>query len=163
MLFQLLFDTNPAPLASASTGPNGVAIAFIALVALVLVGGILAIRRSFSSGTSNWEEAERKRFQKAWNELVQLANVGGAPGRKLAIIEADKLVDTVLRKVGFPGETMAERLKVAEYQYPAIKQMWTAHRWRNQLVHEAHFTLTERQTSEAIKAFEAVLRAFKAL
>lgn len=142
---------------------NGIAMAFVALVAVVLIAGGVWIRRTLSSGASNWEEAERKRFQKAWEELSQLAKVGGAPGRKLAMIEADKLVDTVLRKVGFPGETMAERLKVAEYQHPAIKNMWTAHRWRNQLVHEAHFTLTERQTLEALKAFEAVLRSFKAL
>lgn len=163
MLFQLLFDAQPAPISASGDGLNGIAIAFIALVGLVILGGVIWIRRTMSSGSSNWEEAERKRFQKAWDELQQLAKVGGAPGRKLAMIEADKLVDTVLRKVGYPGETMAERLKVAEYQHPLIKNMWTAHRWRNQLVHEAHFTLTERQTQEALKAFEAVLRSFKAL
>lgn len=163
MLFQLLFDTNQTPIASSGGGVSGIAIAFVVVVMAVFAVGIVLIRRAMTSSASNWEEAERKRFQKAWDELTQLAKVGGAPGRKLAMIEADKLVDTVLRKVGFPGETMAERLKVAEYQHPAIKNMWTAHRWRNQLVHEAHFTLTDRQTQEALKAFEAVLRSFKAL
>lgn len=164
MLFQLLFDAQPSPssLARDQVG-GGVGLLFLLVLVVAMVAVVWFVRRTRSSGTSNWEAAERKRFQKAWEELNQLAKQGGAPGRKLAMIEADKLVDTVLRKRGFPGETMAERLKVAEYQHPAIKHMWNAHRWRNQLVHEAHFSLSERQVREALQAFEAVLRSFQAL
>lgn len=162
-MFQLLFDTNSTPMVSENAGASGIATLFILLVVAVFFLMAAWIRRAASSNSSNWEEAERRRFRKAWDDLSQLAKVGGAPGRKLAMIEADKLVDTALRKVGFPGEGMAERLKVAEYQHPAIKQMWTAHRWRNQLVHEAHFSLSERQVHEALRAFEAVLRSLKAL
>ena len=83
--------------------------------------------------------------------------------RKLAVIEADKLVDHAFKTVGFPGETMADRMKVAEYKHPKVREMWTAHKWRNQLVHEAHFEISERQAKEALRSYEAVLRSLRAL
>lgn len=163
MFFQLIFDTEPT-LVSSSTNQD--TIAFVVLIGLgVMVIGLLmyGIRRARSAGSSNWELFERERLQKAWREVEGLAKQGSAAGRKLAVIEADKLVDTALRKIGFPGETMAERMKVAEYQFPAIRQMWNAHRWRNQLVHEAHFSLSERQVLEALRAYEEVMRQMRVL
>lgn len=56
----------------------------------------------------------------------------------LAIIEADKLVDTVLKRMGFNGDSMGERLRSSEKLVPrnVYNDMWEAHKVRNQLVHE---------------------------
>jgi hypothetical protein len=104
----------------------------------------------------------KERIQKQWQEIQQ-ARQHGDMGRKLAIIEADKLLDHVLKALGFPGETMAERMKVAEYKHPKIRDVWFAHKWRNQLVHETAFSLSERQVKEGLAAYESVLRALHLL
>ncbi len=161
MLFQLVFDAGVAA-PSSTGGPSRITIALV--VVIVFVIAIALIRAlSASKGSSDWEALNRERFTATWKEIQGLAKQGSAAGRKLAIIEADKLLDHALKTVGFPGETMADRLKVAQYQHPKIKDVWTAHKWRNQLVHEQNFHLNDRQTHEALRAFEAVLRSLRAL
>lgn len=134
----------------------------VILVFIFLAAGIVRLIRS-NAKSSDWETLNRQKFTATWKEIEGLAKQGSAAGRKLAVIEADKLLDHALKGVGFPGETMADRLKVAQYQHPKIKDVWTAHKWRNQLVHEQDFHLSERQTHEALRAFEAVLRSLRAL
>ncbi len=162
MLFQLVFDAGGATPASAAGGPSPVMIALVLLVVLVIAVTLVKALAS-SKKPSDWEALNRQKFTATWKEIEGLAKQGSAAGRKLAVIEADKLLDHALKGVGFPGETMADRLKVAQYQHPKIKDVWTAHKWRNQLVHEQDFHLNERQTQEALRAFEAVLRSLRAL
>lgn len=161
MFFQLVFDTT----APASSSSGGSSLFLIAIVLAIVVAIAIGIIKALSSGkkSSDWDALNRQKLTATWKEIQGLAKQGSGPGRKLAIIEADKLLDHVLKTVGFPGETMADRLKVAEYQHPKIREVWTAHKWRNQLVHEQNFTVSERQTAEALRAFEAVLRSLKAL
>jgi len=84
---------------------------------------------------------------------------------KLAVIEADKLADMVLRKAGVRGESMADRLRAVEktIDRSVYQRMWEAHKVRNELVHEighsAHF---DHQAEVAkIKTFLIALGAFK--
>ena len=165
MLFQLIFDTAPA-----ATGLSGGETSGSAWIVLAAVFGVLAlvglgIAKALRSrgGSSDWEAINREKTTAAWREAEGLAKQGSAAGRKLAVIEADKLLDHALKSLGFPGETMAERLKAAAYSHPKLRDVWTAHKWRNQLVHEQHFALSERQTQEAMRSFEAALRALKVL
>ncbi len=127
---------------------------------LMVFGAVKAIGSSSKSG--DWDALNREKIAKTWKEIQGLAGQSSIT-RKLAIIEADKLVDNALKTLGFPGETMSERMKVAEYKHPKIREMWQAHKWRNQLVHESDFSLSERQTKEALRAFEAVLKSLRAL
>lgn len=62
---------------------------------------------------------------------------------KLAIIEADKLVDTVLKKAGIKGETLGERLRNAQNltSRDTYSNMWEAHKVRNQIVHDHEFNI----------------------
>jgi hypothetical protein len=161
MFFQLIFDAGTAT-PSATGGVSLPLIFLVLLIVLVVAAGIVKLLRG-AGKSSNWDALNRQKFTASWKEIEALAKQGSPAGRKLALIEADKLLDHALKSVGFPGETMADRLKVAQYQHPKIKDVWTAHKWRNQLVHEQNFSLSDRQTHEALRAFEAVLRSLKAL
>lgn len=162
MFFQLILDSSSkSPVVSGGAESSAwIVILAIAMLALVGFGIVKAIRSS--SSTNDWDALNRAKIRKTWNEISALASQGPIT-RKLAIIEADKLVDHTLKALGFPGETMSERMKVAEYKHPKIREMWQAHKWRNQLVHEADFSLSERQTKEALRGFEAVLKSLRAL
>lgn len=56
----------------------------------------------------------------------------------LAVIEADKLVDAVLKKANITGNSMADRLRKTESMVDrgVYQGMWDAHKLRNSLVHE---------------------------
>jgi hypothetical protein len=60
---------------------------------------------------------------------------------KSALIDADKLLDFVLKKKGIKGDTLGERLKSASnlFDRELYNQVWEAHKLRNKLVHEVDF------------------------
>jgi hypothetical protein len=97
--------------------------------------------------------------------LVQIHQTAGQGlmGAKLAIMEADMLLDASLKSIMMPGDTLGERLKVACYKYPSLRDVWWAHKLRNQIAHEATFQISERQAKQAIIEFEKALRTLNVL
>lgn len=55
-----------------------------------------------------------------------------------AVMEADKLVDWILKKRGYSGKTFADRLKNAEGDIPQniYNDLWYGHKIRNRIAHE---------------------------
>lgn len=144
-----------------TAGLNGFAIFAIGagiIVVLVLIAmGITALKRLLTRpelyGLSREDVAKR------WTQLLVTAKQGSM-GAKVAIMEADTLLDSALKSMSMPGMTLGERLKVACYKYPKLEKVWWAHKLRNQLVHEASFNLGTRQ---ALSALDEYARALKTL
>jgi hypothetical protein len=104
----------------------------------------------------------REEVQKRWIQ-VRETSTRGAMGAKLAIMEADTLLDSALKSMSMPGTTLGERLKVAGYKYPKLQNVWWAHKLRNQLVHEATFQVGTRQAKQALDEFERALKTLNLL
>jgi hypothetical protein len=83
---------------------------------------------------------------------------------KLAVIEADKLVDTVLRRAGLDGASMADRIRKTEKMVsrPVYQSMWDAHKVRNELVHEVDRHVNEYSSRDAINKMKNYLEALGA-
>ena len=93
-----------------------------------------------------------------WKEVMDHLESSNQNEWKLAIIEADKLVDDLLKKAGFPGDTMGERLTNTHHdQLRTLHYLWQAHRLRNKIVHETDFDLSYRDTHEALNYYKATL------
>jgi uncharacterized protein YbjQ (UPF0145 family) len=123
-----------------------------------LVRGI----RSFFAGRSfGWDD--RHIMRQRWEEVERMAQQPGEMGRKMAIVEADKLLDHALKTLSMPGATLGERLKFAQYKYPDLQQVWWAHKVRNQLVHEATSHLDPTIGRRAIKSFKRALERLGAI
>ena len=98
-------------------------------------------------------------LEQRWDEIENL-------DAKYSIIEADKLVDNVLRRAGLQGNSMADRLRKTEKMIPrkVYQEMWDAHKLRNQLVHEVDYFVSDDQSRLAIwkmKRYLTTLGAFK--
>lgn len=91
-------------------------------------------------------------FQKKWLEL--LTRVKTPEGMMLAIIDADKLLDEALRKRGFRGKTLGERLVAAQRSLTNNDSVWYAHKLRNQLVHEPNVRLKKAEAQNALAGFK---------
>lgn len=77
---------------------------------------------------------------------------------KVAVIEADMLVDDMLRRLEYPGETMGERLKgITKDQITTLDQIWEAHKMRNRIVHDPDIRVLHRDARGAIQQYEAFL------
>lgn len=99
-----------------------------------------------------------------WEEIQKRLEVGDEANYKLAVIEADKLLDTVLKKLTIPGSTMGERLKAIPLsQLPSIDNVWQVHKLRNHLVHTTKFVLTENKAKQAINIYEQAFNELKVL
>ena len=100
-------------------------------------------------------------FQNKWLEL--LARVKTPEGMILAIIDADKLLDEALRKKGFSGKTMGERLVAAQRSLSDNDAVWYAHKLRNRIVHEPDVKLKKNEAQNALGGFKKGLHDLGAL
>lgn len=76
---------------------------------------------------------------------------------KLAIMEADKLLDHVLRKKGYIGP-LGEKLRMAAALFHDVNIVWNAHKVRNKLAHELEFRISEDEARRVLTQFRAALR-----
>lgn len=81
---------------------------------------------------------------------------------KLAIIEADVLLERLLEKAGYAGTTIADRLRSASARsFSTIDDAWQAHRVRNQIAHGgSDFVLTQRAAKDTLILYERVFKEF---
>ncbi len=97
-----------------------------------------------------------------WQSVLRLATSNNPSDWKLAIIEADVILDMMTYMQGFPGETLGERLKNADVGYfKTLKYAKQAHHMRNQIAHEGDLQLTPRDVNQTIRMYEAVFDEFK--
>ncbi len=99
-----------------------------------------------------------------WEEIVRHLNSNVEAQWRFSLIEADKLVEDILRRAGFPGDTMGERLtNIQSGQLETIDGLWEAHKLRNRIAHDLNYFLRYTEAKRAIGQFEATLRELSAL
>ncbi|MBM3250815.1 MAG: hypothetical protein FJZ07_01060 [Candidatus Nealsonbacteria bacterium] len=100
-----------------------------------------------------------KKTFKQWQKVVKRLEVANEAECKLAVIESDSLLDDVLEKAGYSGETIGERLKqVDSAVLPNIENVWQAHKIRNNIVHDPDYRLTLEQAKKTVAIYEQALR-----
>ncbi len=68
-------------------------------------------------------------------------------------------MDDVLRKAGFPGDMLGERLmNIQDGQLTTLDGLWEAHKIRNRLVHDTDYFLRYSEAKRAIEAYEQTLK-----
>ena len=77
---------------------------------------------------------------------------------KLAIIEADIILDEILKDAGYAGASLGERLKsISPSQLQSLDDAWQAHKVRNQIAHAgSDFVLTRKLAEDTIKQYRRV-------
>jgi hypothetical protein len=102
-------------------------------------------------------EEERKT---QWKVVLMHLNSQNPAEWKIAILEADRILEEVLTDKGVQGDSLGEQLKgMTKRQLISINDAWEAHRVRNQIAHEgASFTLSHRDAERTVALFEKTLR-----
>jgi hypothetical protein len=81
---------------------------------------------------------------------------------KQAIIEADIILEDLLTKMGYRGDSIGEKLKrVAKGDMKTLDEAWEAHKVRNQIAHEgSSFTLNHHEAKNVIGMYRKVFEEF---
>ena len=105
-----------------------------------------------------------KKLTKKWNKIEKRLKSGQEAELKLAIIEADKFFDDILKRSGYLGKDMGERLKkINSSQMANIDDIWSAHKIRNNIVHDVDYKLTGSDTEKAIRTYKKALEELEVL
>ena len=99
-----------------------------------------------------------------WDEIEKHINSTREAEWKFAVIEADKLVDELLKGSGFQGDTMGDRLmNIQPGQLTTLQSLWEAHKIRNRFVHDVNYFLRYTEAKIAVGLYEKTLRELQAL
>ncbi len=82
----------------------------------------------------------------------------------MVVMEGDKLLDKAMRELGFPGNTMGERLKKSgRNNFSEINQVWSAHKLRNNIAHEPRFYVDYSDAKRALMIYRKALKDLGAI
>jgi len=122
----------------------------------LLFGKMSAQGRSASGGKV---ELDKSYIQTKWQEIEQLMQLGSPSNYSRAVLEADKLLDHILKGFRAPGMTMGDRLKASQNRFSqeGYDATWKAHKVRNELVHNSQFELMDYSARQAIANFKKAI------
>lgn len=81
---------------------------------------------------------------------------------KLAIIESDTMLDGLLDQLGFHGESLGDKLKMANQEnFPELTIAWEVHTVRNKIAHEGlAFELSQHEAKRIIALYEQIFHTY---
>ncbi len=106
-------------------------------------------RKKFSQGDLTF-------FSTEWRKIRQQGD------GKHALMDADKLLNIVLKKKGYAGG-VGEQLKKAGKLFTNLNDVWGAHKLRNRIAHELGIHFTPADRDRALRSFEKALKDLGAL
>ena len=134
---------------------------------LAAIAFIFLIYRAYKAVATFFKSREydldKQGIKNRWQEIEDLLKRPGEMNYKIAVMEADKLLDYVLKSMTMSGKDMGERIRFASFRFDRLRKVWWAHVLRNQLVHEATFSLDYSTAKRAIKTFRHALEELGAL
>jgi hypothetical protein len=102
-----------------------------------------------------------KRIDSEWNKIIKRLEGATEADYKLAIIEADGMLDDVLKKLGFKGESLGDRLKTITTEVIFnLDDVWKAHNVRSCIVRDPNYQFSLEETKKTLAIYE---KAFKSL
>lgn len=101
-----------------------------------------------------------ERVNPIWEKIKEHVSSDNPANWRMAIIEADLLLEEVVTEMGYQGVSLGEKLKAIEpSDFPTLQLAWEAHKTRNKIAHEGErFVLTQREARRIIGLFEVVLK-----
>ena len=143
------------------------------IVALILFGFIIFVlaKTLWLKRMLIWDLVEFFSFRpygvrkvvKDWAKITARLETGLESEHKLAVIEADSILNDILKRMGFGGETLGERLeKLTAATLPNLEQLLGAHKIRNNIVHDPDYRLTLDEARRVLDTYEQALRDLEA-
>jgi len=108
-------------------------------------------------------ESPQNDASKKWQSILEHTSSSNENDWRLAILEADIILDEMLDSMGYRGDTISDKLKqIEKSDFRSIDAAWEAHKVRNRIAHEGvAFKINEREVRRIIGLYEQVFREFR--
>lgn len=115
--------------------------------------------------TISQEELHEEVESSRWANVQDLMRQNTDASRRQAIIESDVILDELLTRLGYPGESVGEKLRMVNRdRFRTLDQAWEAHKVRNEIAHQGStYQLSESVAQRSIANYEAVFREHEEL
>ena len=102
--------------------------------------------RMYERLTKKQTQVHNKKRNDRWEQIDTLFNSEHQGDWRLAIIEADGMLEDLIVRLGYSGENLGERLKnIQNGDFPDLQAAWEVHLVRNKIAHEGlAYHLAER-------------------
>ncbi|HPN96249.1 MAG TPA: hypothetical protein PLK35_00620 [Candidatus Moranbacteria bacterium] len=142
------------------------AVLFVDIILLLIQRGLGGDIKDTFLGMNLPREFVRKRpkdkLKIKWEKIKSKLDNDNKADLKMAIIEADDLIDDLIKKMKYPGDNFGERLEnINPGQIENIEDLKKSHLMRNRIIHEEKFELTKKEAEEILASYEEFLRAFE--
>lgn len=97
-----------------------------------------------------------------WMKTLTYLYSNSSSDWKLAIIEADAMLDELMSQLGFRGETLGEKLKGADQgNFRNLTAAWEVHTIRNRIAHEGlSYEISQHEAKRVIAIYERIFQEF---
>lgn len=138
---------------------------------IMVVATLLAIYRLYKIGYwtilmygQEFPEFPRKGFDREWPQIVSRMESDNPSQWKAAIIESSEMLDTILKTIKYPGDTLRERLdNMLPNQLSNLDGTKEAVEIRNKIVQDPEFHLSKEEAQKILDEFAEALRYYEAI
>ena len=127
-----------------------VTIILVFVIADVLIVGYILFRRYHQKISPRLAEE----IQREWKKIIRERDY------RHAILEADKLLDYALMRMGYKG-SLGTKLKKAPRLFKNINDVWAAHKIRNNIAHKINYQVDEKTYKETMLKFKQAFKDLK--
>jgi len=100
-----------------------------------------------------------KKAYKQWSKIKNRLERGTEQEYKLAVVEAENLLNDALTGAGYKGDTIVEKLEqLNSTLLPNINQVSEAHKIRNNIVHDPDYKLEPDTAKRTLDVYEKALQ-----
>lgn len=105
-------------------------------------------------------QAEAETEHHRWKHVRELIESTSPNDWRQAIIEADIILDDMLTRLGYLGDSIGEKLKIVNpTHFRTLQEAWEAHKVRNDIAHlGSEFPLTDHLAYRTILQYENVFK-----
>lgn len=105
-------------------------------------------------------QAESETEHHRWKYVRELIESASPNDWRQAIIEADIILEDMLIRLGYVGDTIGDKLKSANVtRFRTLQEAWEAHKVRNDIAHQgSNFVLTDQLAYRTILQYENVFK-----
>lgn len=105
-----------------------------------------------------------RRIEKEWIKIIERLETGSEAEYKLAVIEADSMLDDILKKMGYGGENLKDRLKyLTQATIPNLDSLLEAHKIRNNIIHDPDYRFSLEDGKKILAIYEKTFQDIQAL